>query len=99
MSYSPYIPNFEAWKRHFTNPPKEHKSFYTISHAKQLGRDMDPIKLVSPTEQIVEQAKSSLKRQREQTDCKNKRPKNKTQKPKKPKTSVKRSTTKPKKKK
>ena len=42
-----------TWKQHFTNPPNENTSFYTISPANTSGHDMDPIKLVSPTEQIV----------------------------------------------
>jgi hypothetical protein len=69
MSYSLYIPNIEAWKRYFKNPSKERKTFYTVSHASQHGEKLDPIKLVSPTEQIVEQAKSSLKRMREDEDA------------------------------
>ena len=91
------MPNFEAWKQHFTNSPKEHKYFYTISPAKKSSHDMDPIKLVSPTEQIVEQAKSSLKREREESHWKRKSQKIKKQKFIKPETTVKRITTKSKK--
>lgn len=68
MSYSPYIPNIDAWKHHFQNPPKETKSFYTIGLAKHHGQNMEPIKLISPTEQVVEQAKSVMKRKRENDD-------------------------------
>jgi len=68
MSYSPYIPNIDVWKDHFKNPPKENKRFYTIGRVKHHGQDMDPIKLVTPTEQVVEQAKSTLKRSREMDD-------------------------------
>ena len=56
MSYSPYIPNTEAWIEHFKNPSKEHKKFYTLSKTKHLGQDMEPLKFVTPTEAMVEQA-------------------------------------------
>ena len=65
IKYSPYIPNVEAWIDYFKNQPKEYKKFYTIGRPKQRGEDMDPIKMVSPTEQVVEQAKSRMKRARE----------------------------------
>ena len=67
MTYSPYIPNIDAWKSHFRTIPREHKKFYTISHhTKQLGEHMDPIKIISPTEQDLERAKSNLKRMQNQ---------------------------------
>ena len=63
MSYSVYIPNIDAWKQHFKHPPKGNKKFYTISTTKQQhGEDMEPIKLVTPTQSVVEQARSNLKR-------------------------------------
>ena len=65
IKYSPYIPNVEAWVDYFKNQPKEYKKFYTIGRPKQKGEDMDPIKMISPTEQVVEQAKSRMKRARE----------------------------------
>ena len=70
VKYSPYIPNVESWIEYFKNQPKEYKSFYTIGRPKHRGEDMDPIKLVSPTEQAVEQAKSRMKRKREEEDDK-----------------------------
>ena len=69
MSYSPYIANMQSWKNYFKQRTKEHKKFYTIPNSSQHGEKMDAIKLVSPTEQIVEQAKSSLKRMREDDDA------------------------------
>lgn len=68
MSFSPYIPNMKAWKEHFQNPPKSYKTFYTIGRAKQHGEQLDPIKLVTPTEMVVEQAKSDLQRERYMDD-------------------------------
>ncbi len=65
MSYSPYIANTESWKNYFKHPNKEHKKFYTIPKSTRSPEKLDAIKLVSPTEQIVEQAKASLKRLRE----------------------------------
>ena len=65
MSYSPYIPNIKAWVEHFKHPRKEQKRFYTLQTGKQLGEDMEPLKFVSATEQMVDQAKSSLERERE----------------------------------
>ena len=66
MSYSQYIANVEAWKKYFKQPTKEHKRIYTIPNSSQHGEKLSPIKLVSPTEQILEQAKSSLKRMKEE---------------------------------
>ena len=63
IKYSPYIPNTDAWVKYFKNQPQEYKKFYTIGRPKQKGEDMDPIKLVTPTEQAVEQARSAIKRQ------------------------------------
>ena len=65
MSYSPYVANTESWKNYFKRPAKEHQKFYTIPNSSQRDEKTDAIKLVSPTEQIVEQAKASLKRMRE----------------------------------
>ena len=70
MSYSVYIPNIDAWKQHFKHPPKGNKKFYTISTTKQQhGEDMEPIKLVTPTQSVVEQARSNLKRMRRDEDA------------------------------
>ena len=68
MSYSPYVPDIQAWVEHFKNKPKNSgiKKFYTIGRPKQHGEKMDPIKLVTPTEQVVQQAKSELKSEREE---------------------------------
>ena len=58
----------DSWRNYFKQQTNEHKSFYTLPNSSQHGEKMDAIKLVSPTEQIVEQAKSSLKRIREDDD-------------------------------
>lgn len=63
IKYSPYIPNIDAWVEFFKNQPLEYKSFYTIGKTKQEGEDMEAVKLVSPTQSAVEQAKSALKRE------------------------------------
>ena len=69
MSYSPYIPNITAWKDHFKRATKEHKKFYTISHVKQLGEKLEAIKLVTPTESVVERARSTVRRMRADGDA------------------------------
>ncbi len=63
--YSPYIPDLEAWKDHFTNSTARHKSFHPLETVKtQLGEKTDAIKLVVPTIQQVQQAEADLKRSR-----------------------------------
>jgi hypothetical protein len=64
MSYIPYIPNVDHWRDHFSNNPQKTKSFYTLKD-KHKGEGNLGIKLVTPTEQAVEQAKSFLKRKAE----------------------------------
>lgn len=66
MSSSPYIPNIEAWKKNFGKSKR--KNFHIISNAKQTGEDIQPVKLVTPTAQIVAQAKSTMKRERMDAD-------------------------------
>ena len=65
IKFSPYIPNVEAWTHYFEDQPKEYKKFYTIGRPKQKGEEMNPIKLVTPTQQVIEQARSQMKRQNE----------------------------------
>ena len=54
---------FQTWKQHFIEQAKglipHQKSFYKVSMQQGKG-DQPNIKMVSPTEQIVERAKSSL---------------------------------------
>jgi hypothetical protein len=57
MAYIPYIPNMDHWKDHFSNPSKKTKSFYTLKKKENVD-----VKLVTPTAQAVEQAKSLLKK-------------------------------------
>ena len=66
IKFSPYIPNVEAWVDYFKDQPKEYKKFYTIGRPKLKGEDMNQIKLVTPTEQVIEQARSEMKRQRQE---------------------------------
>ena len=62
MSYVPYVPDMEAWKHHFKNYiPSRPKSFYTLKKPQTGDGSFPDIKLVTPTAQIVEQAKASLK--------------------------------------
>ncbi len=68
IRYSPYIPNIQAWVDYFKHQPKEYKKFYTIGRPKHKGEDMEAIKLVTPTEQVVDQAKSAVKRERDIED-------------------------------
>lgn len=54
---------FQAWREHFVNQAKglipHERKFYRVS--KQEGKGKDPIiKMVTPTEQVVERAKASL---------------------------------------
>ena len=65
IKFSPYIPNVEAWVEFYKNQPKEVKSFYTIGNSKQPGEEMEAIKVMSPTESVVDQARSELKREAE----------------------------------
>ena len=68
IKYSPYIPNVDAWVDYFKNQPKEYSQFYTIGRPKQKGEDMTAIKLVTPTEQVVQQAKANMRREREEDE-------------------------------
>lgn len=68
IKFSPYIPNVEAWVEFYKHQPNENRTFYTIGKAKQKGEELDAIKLITPTESVIEQAKSSLKREREIED-------------------------------
>jgi hypothetical protein len=55
--------DFQVWKNHFINQAKglipHQKRFYKVS-MQQGGGSQPIIKMVSPTEQIVERAKSTL---------------------------------------
>lgn len=68
IKYSPYIPDVDAWLDYFKNPAKEYKKFYTIGRPKQKSAELETIKLVTPTQQVVEQAKSRMKREREEEE-------------------------------
>lgn len=78
--FSLYVPNIEAWKKFYENQPQEYKSFYTIGHHQHPGEKMEAVKLVTPTESVIEQAKSDLKRQRRLDDALNESPPKKCKK-------------------
>ena len=62
--YEPYVSNPDKWKRHFVNMAENgtsSKKFYALSSQKGAGVSNE-LKLVTPTEQAVEQAKSELLR-------------------------------------
>ena len=55
---------FHIWKQHFINQAKglipQGKHFYKVSSQKGKGETTANIKMVSPTEQVVERAKSAV---------------------------------------
>jgi hypothetical protein len=55
--------NFEVWKTHFINQARglipHEKIFYRVSEQKGKGNE-EKLKIVTPTQQIVERAKSNL---------------------------------------
>jgi hypothetical protein len=62
MAYVPYVPDLEAWKKHFVNyTPSKTKKFYTLKNKQQGEGSYPSIKLVTPMEQFVEQAKAKAK--------------------------------------
>jgi hypothetical protein len=63
LAYVPYVPDLESWKDHFKNyVPSGPKPFYTIKKRQQGEGTLPTIKLVTPTQQFVEQAKSQMKK-------------------------------------
>ena len=65
IKFSPYVPNIQAWVDFYENQPKEYKSFYTIGSTKRKGEKLESVKLISPTEAVVDRARSEIKRQEE----------------------------------
>lgn len=64
MSYSPYIPDIEAWRKQYAlNNKMESKQFYTIKSSSSLGdiATPPPLKMITPTQQVVDQAKSEIR--------------------------------------
>jgi hypothetical protein len=62
MAYVPYTPDLDAWKKHFVNyAPSKPKKFYTLKNKQEGDGSYPAIKLVTPTEQFVEQAKAQMK--------------------------------------
>ena len=79
MSVTLYIPDGDAWKKYFANPPSsDHKKFYTIQgKAQQHGENLDGIKLVTPTAQVIQQARATMERihKSDEFECPKKRKK------------------------
>ena len=67
--YEPYVSNPDEWKRHFVDMAQngyKPKKFYVLSSQSGSGSVVsNDLKLVTPTEQAVEQAKAELLRSRE----------------------------------
>jgi hypothetical protein len=68
MAFIPYQPNAEAWKKHFqamADGKMDYKgSFYALAPTRDgTSGNTEPIKVVAPSAQVVEQAKSELKRE------------------------------------
>ena len=62
MTNVPYVPDVEAWKEHFMNfTPSTPKPFYVIKDRQRGDGQIPSVKLVTPTQQVVEQAKAQLK--------------------------------------
>ena len=61
----PYNPDIEAWKNHFAKRGKGVKKLHFLANSKQPAKDEESVNLVTPTAQVVEQAKSTLKRKRD----------------------------------
>jgi hypothetical protein len=71
MAYVPYEPDLETWKNHFVNyVPSKPQKFYTVKSTQEgeVKPPVIPIKLISPTEQFVEQAKAQLATQKNETE-------------------------------
>ena len=65
MSLIPYIPDMQKWITHFAKSGKGIKQFYTLHTNDENENKKYIVKLVTPTAQTIEQAKSALKRQHE----------------------------------
>ena len=67
VGYTPYVPNIEAWRKQYAlNNTMESKKFYTI---KEINNDtpqpLPTLQIVSPAAQVIEQAKSQVKRRKQ----------------------------------
>ena len=72
MSFIPYKPNAEAWKKHYqamADGKMDYMgSFYRVADTGGSNSEKaESIKVVAPTAQVVEQAKSELKRENQQS--------------------------------
>ena len=77
MAYERYVPNIDAWIAHFSGTDHlEHKKFHIVDETKKLTTpltEVPMIKLVSPTEQAVHQARATLERERDSRHKRRKR--------------------------
>ena len=67
MSWVPFVPDLEAWKNHFLSSSSRHlNKKSSIIGQVGSGGISNKIKLVTPTEQAVERAKSEIKRRKKE---------------------------------
>ena len=80
--FSTYLPDSTKWTRYVTQNSNTYQAFYTLPGSTiQPGEQLSMLKLISPTEQVLEQAKSTLDaqnnmgccKQRQETTCKRRR--------------------------
>ncbi len=64
MSFVPYTPDIQKWINHFTSEAARsgpRRAYYTVDKVQAGSGSGSFVKLVSPTEQQVSQAKASVK--------------------------------------
>ena len=67
MSWVPYVCNIDKWRHHFKlvgegKVPPQGK-WYRVGSVNQRGQGSDPVvKMINPTQQVVDRAKQELKR-------------------------------------
>ena len=71
MAYTPHMTNGDAWKKHFMamvdGKVDYNGSFYKLNGAGATkADDAQPIKVVAPSAQVIEQAKSEISREERQ---------------------------------
>jgi hypothetical protein len=70
MKLVPYVCDVNKWVEHFRSLPttRKYQKFYVLKEPKQKVAESNPVKLVTPTQQVVEQAKATLKRKIEDAE-------------------------------
>ena len=61
--FSPYISNPGKWTRYFTQERRKYKKFHTLLDDVQRSQKMEVLKLLSLTDQVLDQATSKLARE------------------------------------